>query len=268
MPVSDVLGLYPDRYNELARAMIRLLATLALLCAPLAAQAEIVLVAVAANYAAAAEDIATAFASATGHQAQITTGSTGKLHAQISQGAPFAILLAADTKTPAALEDEGLAVPGSRFTYAIGGLTLYSADPALIGPDPLSALTAARFIAIANPDLAPYGLAAQQALTALGQWDAVQPKIVTGQNIGQVFAMAEAGAADAAFVATSALTGRAGGSRWDVPQDLFTPIRQDAVLLLPGQGNAAALAFMEFLRTDTARALAERQGYKTGDDPA
>ena len=230
------------------------------------AHADTTLVAVAANFAGAAEAISAAFHAETGHDAQITTGSTGKLYAQITEGAPFEVLLAADAKTPEKLEADGQAVAGSRFTYAIGGLTLWSVDAGLIGADAKAALSSnkVRFLAIANPDLAPYGVAAQEVLTNLGLWDAVQPKIVLGQNIGQVFAMASAGAADAAFVATSALYGAdapKAGSRLDIPQALFTPLRQDAVLLTNGRDNAAAAAFLVFLKGDTAKGIMSDFGY-------
>lgn len=230
------------------------------------AHAETTLVAVAANFAGAADAISTAFHDKTGHDAQITTGSTGKLYAQITEGAPFDVLLSADAKTPEKLEAEGQAVAQSGFTYAIGGLTLWSADAALVGTDPNLTLTVAkvRFVAIANPDLAPYGVATKEALIKLGMWDELQPKIVIGQNIGQVFAMANAGAANAAFVARSALDAPGAaftGSRWDVPQDLFTPLRQDAVLLKKGKDNAAAIAFLDFLKGDTAEAIIKSFGY-------
>ena len=229
------------------------------------AKADTVLVAVAANFAGAAEAISTAFHDQTGHDAQITTGSTGKLYAQITEGAPFEVLLSADAKTPEKLEAAGQAVAGSRFTYAIGGLTLWSVDAGLIGTDVKASLASdkIRFLAIANPDLAPYGVAAREVLVNLGLWDAVQPKIVLGQNIGQVFAMASTGAADAAFVATSALHGAdaSTGSGLDIPQALFTPLRQDAVLLVKAKDNAAAVAFLEFLKGDTAKGIMSDFGY-------
>lgn len=236
----------------------------ATLASPL--RAETTLVAVAANFAGAADAIAAAFKAETGHEASITTGSTGKLFAQIGEGAPFDVLLSADTKTPEMLETAGSAVANSRFTYAVGGLTLYSADPALVTADPAQTLRSEtlRFVAIANPDLAPYGVAAREALTSLGLWEKLQPKIVMGQNIGQVFALAEAGAADVAFVATSALytaDGAIAGSRWDVPQNLFTPIKQDAVLLTNGAENPAAVAFLDFLQTDAAKKIIFDFGY-------
>lgn len=240
--------------------------TLALCAVSTGVQAETVLVAVAANFSGAADAISAAFHDATGHDAHMTTGSTGKLFAQITEGAPFEVLLAADEKTPEKLETEGKAVAGSRFTYAIGGLTLWSTDAGLIGADATVSLSSdkIRFLAIANPDLAPYGVAAQEVLTNLGLWDLMHPKIVLGQNIGQVFAMASTGAADAAFVATSALAGADApvtGSRLDIPQALFTPIRQDAVLLSKGKDNAAATAFLDFLKGDTAKGIITDFGY-------
>ncbi len=230
------------------------------------AWADQALVAAAANYAGAIEVVAAEFEKATGHSVKITTGATGKLYAQIAEGAPFDVMLSADAKTPAKLEADGLGVAGSSFTYAIGKLSLWSRDPSLIGADPAAALTAAdtRYIAIANPDLAPYGIAAREVMQAMGLWDTVQPKIVMGQNIGQTFSLVDSGAAQVGFVATSAvatLEGEAKGSRYDIPQDMFSPIEQDAVLLNPGKDNAAAIAFMDFLKGDTARGIATSFGY-------
>lgn len=234
--------------------------------APLA-HAETALVAVAANFAGAAEAISAQFTKDTGHTLDLTTGATGKLYAQIAEGAPFAVLLSADAKTPAKIEKEGLGVAGSRFTYAVGGLSLFSTDPARIGSDPRAALTDAGtlFIAIANPDLAPYGVAAREALTAMGLWDQVQPRIVMGENIGQTYAMVDSGAAQVGFVATSAVQApgvAATGSRFDIPQEMYAPIMQDAVLLKAGADNAAAVAFMDFLKTDVARGIITSYGYR------
>lgn len=235
---------------------------------PAATHADEALVAVAANYAGAVEVVAAEFTKETGHTLQITTGATGKLYAQISEGAPFAVMLSADAKTPARIEAEGLGVAGSSFTYAIGKLSLWSSDAALIGADPKAALEApgTLFIAIANPDLAPYGVAAREAMQAMGVWDAVQAKIVMGQNIGQTFSMVDTGAAQIGFVATSAVQGpgiEAKGSRYDILQTMFTPIKQVAVLLNPGRDNAAAISFMEFLKGDAAKAIATSFGYGT-----
>ena len=232
------------------------------------AQAEEALVAVAANFAGAVEAIGKGFAKDTGHTIQMTTGATGKLYAQISEGAPFTILLSADAKTPAKLEGEGAAVPGTRFTYAVGRLSLWSADEARIGDDPKAALTSAEtlHVAIANPDLAPYGVAARQALTAMGLWETIQPKIVMGENIGQTFSMVESGAAQMGFIATSAIEvpgSTPKGSRYNVPQSMFTPIKQDAILLKAGEGNEAAIAFLDYLKGDKAKTIIASFGYGT-----
>jgi molybdate transport system substrate-binding protein len=250
------------------RAGLRVWALAALMAAPGVARADEALVAVAANFAGTVEVIGNEFAKDTGHIIQVATGATGKLYAQIKEGAPFAILLSADEKTPAKLEDEGAGVTGSRFTYALGKLTLWSGDAGRIGEDPKAALTAADtlHVAIANPDLAPYGVAAREALTEMGLWDTIQPKIVMGENIGQTFSMVESGAAQMGFIATSAIEmpgGTAKGSRYDVPQDMFAPIKQDAVLLKAGESNAAAKAFLDYLKGDKAKAIIASFGYGT-----
>lgn len=229
------------------------------------ARPQIALAAVAANFAETAEALLPGFRAATGHDVHLTTGSTGKLYAQISAGAPFDLLLSADAATPARLLAEGAAVAGTGQTYAVGRLTLWSADPARI-TDGRAALEdpALRFVAIANPDLAPYGVAAREALDRMGLWDAVQARVVMGQNIGQTFSMVATGAAEVGFVALSAVLSprtEAKGSRWDVPQDLYAPIRQDAVLLGPGADNAAARAFLDYLRSPDAAAVLDRFGY-------
>lgn len=249
--------------------MLRLLPVIALalyLSVPASARAGEALIAVAANYARAAEAIGKAFTAETGHTANFTTGSTGKLYAQISEGAPFEALLSADAKTPEKIEADGNGIAGSRFTYAIGRLALWSVDAGRIGADPETALTdpATLKIAIANPDLAPYGVAARQALLFMGLWDAVQPKIVMGENIGQAFAMTQSGAAQLGFVALSAIKKPekpAGGSFFEVPQEWYEPIRQDAILLKKGESNEAARAFLEFLRGPKAREIAASFGY-------
>jgi molybdate transport system substrate-binding protein len=242
------------------------LAALFLAAFSMPATAEKVLIAIAANFAGAAEKIAEDFTRETGYEALITTGSTGKLYSQITEGAPFDILLSADTKTPSRLETESLAIPGSVFTYAIGKLTLWSADPALIGPDPKTALTdqSLRFIAIANPDLAPYGQAAREVLQSIDLWDSLQSRVVMGQNIGQTFGLIQSGAAELGFIARSALDAPDadfGGSRWDVPDDLFMPLRQDAALLKAGVDNPAAKAFLDYLSGPEARAIIIQFGY-------
>lgn len=248
------------------RPSVALTAVLALAMVATQARAEDALVAVAANFAETVETLKPIFESQTGHTIVETTGSTGKLYAQIAAGAPFQVLLSADAKTPARLEEEKLAVAGTAFTYAVGRLTLWSADADRIGDDGKAALTdpGLRFVAIANPDLAPYGVAAREAMQSMGVWDDLQPKIVMGQNIGQTHSMVATGAAELGFVALSAVQSPrapAEGGRWDVPQDLYTPIRQNAVLLNSGEDNPAAVAFLEFLKSHEARAVIESYGY-------
>lgn len=248
--------------------LLALAATLGL--APLTARADEALAAVAANFAEAAEALAPLFHEATGHALAVTTGSTGKLYAQVGEGAPFDIMLSADATTPARLVSEGKAVAGTAFPYAMGRVTLWSPDPARIAGDGRAALEdpGLRFLAIANPDLAPYGAAAREALQGLGLWDALQSKIVMGQNIGQTNSLVASGAAEIGFVALSAVMSPHNtekGSRWDVPQELYAPIRQDAVLLNHGAGNPAAQAFLDFLKTPEAAEVITAFGYGTSE---
>jgi len=230
------------------------------------ARAEHATVAVAANFKEVAADLQAAFEQDGKHTLTITAGSTGKLYAQIKNGAPFDILLAADQQRPQLLEAEGDAVPGSRFTYAVGQIALWSPNPQRIAADGLDTLKAGDFdnLAIANPDLAPYGLAAQQSLQHYGLWDALSGKIVMGQNIGQTFAMVATENAQLGFVSKSYVLSPGNdkpGSRWDVPAQAHDPIRQDAVLLKRAAENPAARAFADFLRSDQARAVIKRFGY-------
>ena len=230
------------------------------------ARAEEALVAVAANFAEVVEGLKPLFEEKTGHRLQATTGSTGKLYAQITAGAPFQALLSADAKTPEKLESEGAGVSGTRFTYAIGRLTLWSSDPTRIIGDGKAALMAAdvRHVAIANPDLAPYGVAARETLQKLGLWEPLQGKIVMGQNIGQTYSMVATGNAQLGFVAPSALLSPRSpvkGGHWAVPQELFTPLRQDAVLLKAGNTSEAARSFLVYLKSPQARQLIEKFGY-------
>jgi molybdate transport system substrate-binding protein len=232
------------------------------------AGAEEALVAVAANFAEAAEALAKDFEATTDHKLTLTTGSTGKLFAQIQQGAPFDALLAADQARPARLEAEGDAVAGSRFTFAVGRLTLWSSDADRIGEDGLAVLRAGDFehLALANPDLAPYGLAAKQALEHFELWTTLQPKLVMGQDVGQAFSMVATGNAQLGLVAKSSVLSerhRQTGSSWDVPPQAHEPILQDAVLLKAGAGNTAAREFLSYLRTAGARSVIERFGYGT-----
>ena len=233
---------------------------------PIPAGAERALAAVAANFSEAAERLAADFGRATGHEITLAAGSTGKLYAQIRNGAPFDVFLAADRLRPELLERGGLAEPGSRATYAVGRLTLWSPNPNGVGADGRKTLREAKFrrLAMANPDLAPYGAAARRTLLALGLHGALRGRIVMGENVGQTHALAATGNADLGFVALSyvlSARNRLGGSRWDVPQRLHDPIRQDAVLLRRGRGNAAARAFLGYLGTAGAREIIESFGY-------
>ncbi len=222
-------------------------------------------VAVASNFATAIDDIADAFARDSKHRLVISTGSSGKLYAQITQGAPFQVFLSADRAKPAALVDDGLAVAASRFTYAEGTLVLWSPEPA--SGDLRAALGDGRFthLALANPRLAPYGAAAVAVLESLGLIRATREKWVLGENIAQTYQFVSTGNADMGFVARSQLpvdtnTGDRGAT-WIVPHRLYPAIRQDVVLLERGRNDPAARALMHFLRSDAATRIIRRHGY-------
>jgi molybdate transport system substrate-binding protein len=235
-----------------------------LLIAP-SAKAEEIQVAVAANFVSTLKDIATEFEKVSKHTVKINAGSSGKFYAQIKNGAPFEVFLSADDERPKLLEEEGLGVKGSRFTYAIGRIVLWSQDPSLVtGQDTLKTGTF-KHLAIANPKMAPYGVAAMQAMIKMGVWESLQPRIVMGESLGQTVGFLESGNAELGFLALSQaldekLKGK--GSRWDVPESLHEPIRQDAVLLTKGESNPAAKALMEFLHSPQARIIIERYGYR------
>jgi molybdate transport system substrate-binding protein len=217
-------------------------------------------VAVAANFTDAAKEIAAAFKQKTGHEAILSFGASGAFYTQITQDAPFQIMLSADTERPKKLVDGGLGIADSRFTYAIGKLVLWSKNPDLVkGEATLKSATFAK-LSICNPVAAPYGEAAVEAMKSLKLYDTLQPKLVVGADITQAFQFVDTGNADLGFVAASQLIKR-DGSRWVVPQNLYEPIRQDAVLLKKGVGNEAAAAFMQFLRGPEAHAIIEKYGY-------
>ena len=229
-------------------------------------QAAEVSVAVAANFTAPMRKIAQTFEQETGHQAILSFGSTGNFYAQIRNGAPFQILLAADDETPIKIEKEGLGVAGSRFTYAIGKLVLWSKQPGFVD-DKGEILRSGKFqrIAVANPKLAPYGAAAVETMTKLGVLKELQPEFVQGENIAQTFQFVATENAQLGFVALSQVMtdGRiAQGSAWIVPSSLHAPIRQDALLLLKGKDNPAATALMNFLRSDRSRLVIRSYGYE------
>ena len=231
----------------------------------LASQSAEVQVAVAANFTAPMQKIAAEFEKDTGHKAQLSFGATGKFYAQIKNGAPFEVFLAADDEIPAKLETEGDAVPGSRFTYAIGKLMLWSAQPGYVD-DQGAVLKKGQFqhLAIANPKTAPYGAAAMEVLTHLNLLDAVQPKLVTGENIAQAHQFVATGNAQLGFVALSQVMENGkltGGSGWQVPANLYEPIRQDAVILAKGKDQPAAEALMKYLKGRKATAIIKSYGY-------
>lgn len=230
-----------------------------------AARAGQVQVAVASNFAGPMARIAADFAAATGHTAKLTAGATGKFYAQIVAGAPFEVLIAADDETPKRLLDEGLAVPGTGFTYALGTLVLWSAQPGFVDSQG-AVLESGRFrhLAVANPKVAPYGRAAQQVLAARGLAQALQPRLVTGESIAQAYQFVVTGNAELGFVALSqvAVPGRpAAGSYWRVPPSLYGEIRQDAVLLARGRQNPAATALLAHLKSEAARRVIREHGY-------
>jgi molybdate transport system substrate-binding protein len=226
--------------------------------------AEMARVAVAANFTQVAREIGGLFEVHTGHRAVLSFGSTGQLYAQISQGAPFDVFLAADQERPAMAIEQGLAVAGTGFTYARGRLVLFSRDAALVKDD--STLRDGQFtrIAVANPVTAPYGVAAAAVLRALGVHDSLAPRMVRGNNIAQTYQFVVTGNAELGLVAFSQVVDHGAGSYWLVPEHLHAPIAQDAVLLRHGQDNPAARAFLDFLQGPQADAVKARYGYAAG----
>jgi molybdate transport system substrate-binding protein len=222
-------------------------------------------VAVAANFAEPIKAIAAVLEKTTGHTLKITTGSTGRLYAQIRNGAPFDVLLAADAKAPAQLEADGLAQPGSLFTYASGKLVLWSTDAAKVDAQgTVLRKDGFRKLAVANPKTAPYGVAALEVIDKLGLSAVLAPKLVQGESIGQTYNFAFTGNAEIAFVAMSQVLegGRLkSGSMWVVPQNLYAPIQQDAVLLKRGANNEAAVALMKLLKSPNIKDLIRSYGY-------
>ncbi len=237
----------------------------ALLAVAQVAKAGEVNAAVAANFTAPVQQIAELFQKETGHTVKLSFGSSGKFYAQIKEGAPFDVFLAADEKNPKLLEDEGLAVKDSRFVYALGKLVLWSAKPGFVD-DKGAVLGKGQFnkLAYADPKLAPYGLAAQEALQKMKLWDKLQGKLVTGESITQTWQFAATGNAELAFIALSQITkdGKVTeGSWWIVPADMYTPIQQSAVQLSAAKDPAAAKAFMQFLKSEKALAIIRSFGY-------
>jgi len=223
---------------------------------------------VAANFTDTTRELAQRFEAETGHTVSASFGSTGKLYAQIRNGAPFDVFMAADVRRPALIEEEQAGVPETRFTYARGKLALWSPTPdAFTDAERYLAQQSFSRLAIANPKTAPYGLAAQQVLEHLGHWDSLQGKLVRGDSIAQAFQFVVSRNAQAGFVARSQVKSWDDdtGTLWDVPQAYYQPIDQQAILLNRSAGKAAALAWMDFLKSDTATAIIRSYGYDTAD---
>lgn len=239
--------------------MTRLLLAAALLSgSALPALAESVNVAVAANFTAVAEELAEKFEAESGHEVELSFGATGQLYTQITQAAPFGVFLAADSERPELAISEGFGVEGSFFVYAEGRLVLYG--PGRDVADGKATLEGDfTKLALADPEAAPYGKAAVETMTALGVYDAVEPKIVWGENVSQTLQFIESGNAELGFVAASQVLDK--GDQWLVPADLHEPISQGAVLLKEGEDNPAAVAFLEYLQSDEAVGVIEAAGY-------
>ncbi|MCB2016829.1 MAG: molybdate ABC transporter substrate-binding protein [Hydrogenophaga sp.] len=229
------------------------------------ASADEIPVAVAANFTAPFNKIAPDFEKDTGHKLVASFGSTGKFYAQIKNGAPFEVLLAADDETPARLVKEGAAVAGTAFSYAIGQLVLWSAQPGLVD-DKGAVLKSGKFqhLAMANPKLAPYGAAAVESLKQLGVYEALTPKLVTADTVAQAFQFVSSGNSELGFLALSQVLkdGQIAGSHWIVPSTLHSPIRQDAVLLNAGQGKPGPAALLKYLQGAKAQAVIQAYGYQ------
>lgn len=245
-------------------------ALLALILVSTQSHADMVRVAVAANFTDASRSLAKAFRESTDHVIKISYGSTGKLYAQIEHGAPYDVFMSADTERPARAIKEGLAVPDSQFVYARGKLVLWSANPDLF-EDGEGFIRSGKFkhLAIANPKTAPYGLAAQQVMQTMGVWDGLQDKLVRGDSIAQVFQFVATENSEIGLIAYSQIRGWKGnpGRTWEIPEDLYQPIDQAAVLLSRAGDNTAAEAFIDFMKTDEAHKIIRSYGYGIKSSP-
>ena len=221
-------------------------------------------IAVASNFLLPLKELSRKFKESTRHKVVVISGSTGKLYAQIKQGAPFDILMAADSLRPELLEKEGIGVPGSRFTYAVGRLALWSADSTLPLKNDLQVLKHKnfRYLAIANPKTAPYGKAAEQVLRKKGFWEQIQNRLVRGENISQTFQFVMTGNADIGFIALSQLRKIQGrGFSWIIPQEWHDPIRQQGILLKRAKKNKAARQFLNFIKSNRIQKQIQSYGY-------
>jgi molybdate transport system substrate-binding protein len=222
--------------------------------------------AVAANFTVPAQQIAALFEKETGNSVKFSFGSTGKFYSQIKEGAPFDVLLAADEKTPKKMEQEGLAVANTGFVYAVGKLVLWSAKAGYVdSKGDVLRKGSYNKLSYAEPKLAPYGLAAQETLQKLNLWDKVQSKLVTGDSITQAYQFAATGNAELAFIALSQITKEGkvmDGSWWIVPPDLYSPIKQSAILLSAAKDKTASQAFLDFLKSEKVVAIIRSFGYE------
>jgi len=248
-----------------AKNFIRVLTAIGLMTVSLISQAETTIVAVAANFTKPMTEIAEVFEKTTGHSAKLSFGSSGKFVAQIENAAPFEVFLSADDKNTLALEKSGLAVANNHFTYAIGKLVLWSATANLVdNQGEILNKGGFKHLALADPKLAPYGAAAMEVLKNKNLLNKLQPLFVQGENIAQTYQFVSTGNAELGFVALSQVmeNGKiSSGSAWQVPDNLYTPIRQDVVLLKKGEGNPAAPALMQFLKSPEAKAIISKYGY-------
>ncbi len=244
---------------------ILLLTVTALLTVSVISKADTTLVAVATNFTKPMTDIAEAFEKTTGHSAKLSFGSSGKFVAQIENGAPFEVYLSADDKAPAKLEQSGFAVANSHFTYAIGKLVLWSATANLVdNQGEILSKGGFKHLALADPKLAPYGAAALEVLKNKNLLNKLQSLFVQGENIAQTYQFVSTGNAELGFVALSQVIDNgkiSSGSAWQIPENLYTPLRQEAVLLKKGENNPAASALMQFLKSPEAKAIISKYGY-------
>lgn len=242
------------------KKLSRTLGVLSLILGSTVALADSVHVAVAANFTAAMKEIAADFEKSSGHHAVLSFGSTGKLYTQIVHGgAPFEVFLAADQRRPELMEQAGQA--SGRFTYAVGKLVLWSSDANRAVDEHSLSEDDFQKLAIANPKTAPYGAASVEVMRNLGLYQQLAPKLVLGDSISQTHQFVATGNAQLGFVALAQIALDGSGSRWPVPENLYTPIRQDAVLLNRGKDNPAAPALIDYLKSDAARAVIQRYGY-------
>jgi len=239
---------------------------LVLICINTVVLAENIKIAVASNFSAPIQELVSEFEKNSEHKVSIALGSSGKFYAQISNGAPFQLFFSADQAKPIALENNGLAVSGSRFTYAIGALALWSAKKGFLTSKSFDFKSDNYKLALANPKLAPYGKAAIEALKSIGMKEASEKNWVMGENIAQTYQFVHSQNADMGFVAVSQIMQNGKmtkGSAWFVSAQSHQPIRQDVILLKHGKGSKTAQAFLDFVRSETAQNMIRSYGYTT-----